>query len=213
MRQDALFWLYAALFVVTGAIAARRRTTLGAIGLPWLSALIQLGVVAYMFAPEPFRKPPVTAALFLYFLFEASSGCADASEAAGDVRRRRRSRTAAAFPATAPSRRRGSFTCGRGDFDRLSALRWAARGACRARVGIRRSSRRRRSKRPPQRRDADQRGGRLGGESVRDQRRAEEGEPRKRAGGSRPASRRQASSPRDRGERSRRLYGARGGHV
>ena len=69
--QDALFWLYAALFVVTGAIAARRRATLGAIGLPWLSALIQLGVVAYMFAPEPFRKPPVTAALFLYFLFEA----------------------------------------------------------------------------------------------------------------------------------------------
>jgi LysM repeat protein len=70
--QNALFWVYAALFVLTGAIAARRRATLGAIGLPWVSALIQLGVVAYMFAPEQFRKPPVTAALFLYFLFEAA---------------------------------------------------------------------------------------------------------------------------------------------
>jgi len=70
--QGALLWVFLALFVVAGAIAVRRRATLGAIGLPWLSALIQLGVVAYMFAPEPFRKPPVTAALFLYFLFEAA---------------------------------------------------------------------------------------------------------------------------------------------
>ncbi|MFO1124857.1 MAG: LysM domain-containing protein [Methylocystis sp.] len=70
--QGALLWAYLALFVIVGAIAARRRATLGAIGLPWLSALIQLGVVAYMFAPEPFRKPPVTAALFLYFLCEAA---------------------------------------------------------------------------------------------------------------------------------------------
>jgi len=69
--QGALLWVYLALFAAAGAIAARRRLTLGAIGVPWLSALIQLGVVAYMFAPESFRKPPVTAALFLYFVFEA----------------------------------------------------------------------------------------------------------------------------------------------
>jgi hypothetical protein len=69
--QGALLWVYLALFAAAAAIAARRRLTLSAIGLPWLSALIQLGVVAYMFAPESFRKPPVTAALFLYFVFEA----------------------------------------------------------------------------------------------------------------------------------------------
>lgn len=69
--QGALFWIYLALLVVAAAIAARRRLTLGAIGLPWLSAVIQLGVLAYMFAPEAFRKPPITAALFLYFAFEA----------------------------------------------------------------------------------------------------------------------------------------------
>ena len=70
-RQGALLWVYLALFLLAAGIAARRRMTLGAIGLPWLSALIQLGVVAYMFAPDSFRKPPVTAALFLYFIFEA----------------------------------------------------------------------------------------------------------------------------------------------
>ncbi|WP_245433656.1 LysM peptidoglycan-binding domain-containing protein [Methylocystis hirsuta] len=70
-RQDALLWVYLALFLLAASIATRRRMMLGAIGLPWLSALIQLGVVAYMFAPDSFRKPPVTAALFLYFLFEA----------------------------------------------------------------------------------------------------------------------------------------------
>ena len=70
-RQSALLWVYLALFLLAAGIAARRRMTFGAIGLPWLSALIQLGVVAYMFAPDSFRKPPVTAALFLYFLFEA----------------------------------------------------------------------------------------------------------------------------------------------
>lgn len=69
--QGALVWVYLALFILAAAVATRRRLTLGAIGLPWLSALIQLGVVAYMFAPESFRKPPVTAALFLYFVFEA----------------------------------------------------------------------------------------------------------------------------------------------
>lgn len=69
--EGALLWVYLALFVLTAAVAARRRLTFGAIGLSWLSALIQLGVVAYMFAPESFRKPPVTAALFLYFVFEA----------------------------------------------------------------------------------------------------------------------------------------------
>jgi LysM repeat protein len=69
--QGALLWVYLALFALAAAVAARRRLALGAIGLPWVSALIQLGVVAYMFAPESFRKPPVTAALFLYFLFEA----------------------------------------------------------------------------------------------------------------------------------------------
>ncbi|AZG76175.1 LysM peptidoglycan-binding domain-containing protein [Methylocystis rosea] len=66
-----LLWAYLALFLLAAAQAVRRRMTLGAIGLPWLSALIQLGVVAYMFAPLSFQKPPVTAALFLYFAFEA----------------------------------------------------------------------------------------------------------------------------------------------
>ena len=132
--QDALFWLYAALFVVTGVIAARRRATLGAIGLPWLSALIQLGVVAYMFAPEPFRKPPVTAALFLYFLFEAVVWLRGREESVGDASRRRRSETAAALPAAAASRRRRSFPRCRGYFDRLSALRRAPRGQCGSRL-------------------------------------------------------------------------------
>jgi len=70
-RQGALLWVYLAFFLLAAGVAARRRMMLGAIGLPWLSALIQLGVVAYMFAPDSFRKPPVTAALFLYFIFEA----------------------------------------------------------------------------------------------------------------------------------------------
>ena len=70
-RQGALLWVYLAFFLLAAGVAARRRMTFGAIGLPWLSALIQLGVVAYMFAPDLFRKPPVTAALFLYFIFEA----------------------------------------------------------------------------------------------------------------------------------------------
>ena len=70
-RQGALLWVYLAFFLLAAGVAARRRMMLGAIGLPWLSALIQLGVVAYMFAPNSFRKPPVTAALFLYFIFEA----------------------------------------------------------------------------------------------------------------------------------------------
>ncbi|MBI5313098.1 MAG: LysM peptidoglycan-binding domain-containing protein [Methylocystis sp.] len=70
-RQGALLWAYMALFLLAAGVAARRRMMFGAIGLPWLSALIQLGVVAYMFAPDSFRKPPVTAALFLYFIFEA----------------------------------------------------------------------------------------------------------------------------------------------
>ncbi|PWB91084.1 hypothetical protein C5688_07555 [Methylocystis sp. MitZ-2018] len=70
-RQGVLLWVYLAFFLLAAGIAARRRMMLGAIGLPWLSALIQLGVVAYMFAPDSFRKPPVTAALFLYFIFEA----------------------------------------------------------------------------------------------------------------------------------------------
>lgn len=69
--EGALLWVYLALFLLAGVMAARRRATLGAIGLPWLSALIQLGVVAYMFAPDWFRKPPATAALAVYFLFEA----------------------------------------------------------------------------------------------------------------------------------------------
>lgn len=69
--EGALLWVYLALFILAAVVAARRRLALGAIGLPWLSALVQLGVVAYMFSPESFRKPPVTAALFLYFLFEA----------------------------------------------------------------------------------------------------------------------------------------------
>lgn len=102
--QGALLWVYLALFILAGAVAARRRLALGAIGLPWLSALIQLGVVAYMFAPEPFRKPPVTAALFLYFVFEAAvwlRGRADEPATAGDDDDRKRP------PLFPPPRRRG----------------------------------------------------------------------------------------------------------
>ncbi|MFO1102265.1 MAG: hypothetical protein U1E20_05095 [Methylocystis sp.] len=101
--QGALLWAYLALFVLTLANAARRRLALGAVGLPWLSALIQLGVVAYMFAPEPFRKPPVTAALFLYFLFEAAvwlRGREDERSEADDDDRKRP-------PLFPPQRRRG----------------------------------------------------------------------------------------------------------
>lgn len=69
--EPALFWVYVALFALVAVYAARRRAKYGVIGLPWLSALIQQGVLAYMFAPDWFRKPPVTAVLFLYFAFEA----------------------------------------------------------------------------------------------------------------------------------------------
>jgi len=89
---------------LTLANVARRRMTLGAIGLPWVSALIQLGVVTYMFAPEPFRKPPVTAALFLYFLFEAAvwlRGREEEPATAGDDDDRKRP------PLFPPQRRRG----------------------------------------------------------------------------------------------------------
>ncbi|MGD9658079.1 MAG: hypothetical protein AB7U61_10665 [Methylocystis sp.] len=102
--QGALLWVYLALFILATAVAARRRLALGAIGLPWVSAVIQLGVVAYMFAPEPFRKPPVTAALFLYFLFEAVvwlRGREEEPAEAGDRDDRERP------PLFPPQRRRG----------------------------------------------------------------------------------------------------------
>ncbi|HEY8125105.1 MAG TPA: LysM peptidoglycan-binding domain-containing protein [Methylocystis sp.] len=103
--QSALPWIYLAFFVLAAGVAARRRMTLGAIGLPWLSALIQLGVVAYMFAPDSFRKPPVTAALFLYFIFEAlvslrGRKAQEPVESAGANDRERP-------PLIAPRRRRG----------------------------------------------------------------------------------------------------------
>lgn len=68
--DSALLWVYVGLFALVGAYAARRRAQLGAIGLPWLSALIQQGVMAYMFAPDSFRKPPVTFLLLIYFALE-----------------------------------------------------------------------------------------------------------------------------------------------
>lgn len=68
--DTALLWVYGALFALVGVYAARRRAQLGAIGLPWLSALIQQGVMAYMFAPDWFRKPPVTFLLLVYFALE-----------------------------------------------------------------------------------------------------------------------------------------------
>ncbi len=103
--QGALLWAYLALFVLAAVVATRRRLTLGAIGLPWLSATIQLGVVAYMFAPESIRKPPVTAALFLYFIFEAllwlrGRETEDPSVPAADKPRKRP-------PLFTPQRRRG----------------------------------------------------------------------------------------------------------
>jgi LysM repeat protein len=103
--QGALLWIYLALFAAAAVIAVRRRLTLGAIGLPWLSALIQLGVVAYMFAPESFRKPPVTAALFLYFVFEALVWLRgrEAQEAAPPAEADSRERP----PLFPPQRRRG----------------------------------------------------------------------------------------------------------
>lgn len=104
-RQGALFWVYLAFFLLAAGVAARRRMMLGAIGLPWLSALIQLGVVAYMFAPDSFRKPPVTAALFLYFIFEALNWLRgrEAQEPAPSVGANLRERP----PLFMPKRRRG----------------------------------------------------------------------------------------------------------
>ncbi len=68
--EPALLWGYVGLFALVGAYAARRRAQFGAIGLPWLSALVQQGVMAYMFAPDSFRKPPVTFLLLIYFALE-----------------------------------------------------------------------------------------------------------------------------------------------
>jgi LysM repeat protein len=68
--EPALLWAYVGLFALVGAYAARRRAQFGAIGLPWLSALVQQGVMAYMFAPDSFRKPPVTFLLLIYFALE-----------------------------------------------------------------------------------------------------------------------------------------------
>ncbi|MDP3552550.1 LysM peptidoglycan-binding domain-containing protein [Methylocystis sp.] len=103
--QGALLWVYLVFFLLAAGIAARRRMMLGAIGLPWLSALIQLGVVAYMFAPDSFRKPPVTAALFLYFIFEALIWLRgrEAQELAPSVGANDRERP----PLFTPKRRRG----------------------------------------------------------------------------------------------------------
>lgn len=68
--EPALLWVYVGLFALVGAYAARRRAQFGAIGLAWLSALVQQGVMAYMFAPDSFRKPPVTFLLLIYFALE-----------------------------------------------------------------------------------------------------------------------------------------------
>jgi len=214
--QGVLLWVYLALFVLAGAMAARRRATLGVIGLPWLSALIQLGVVAYMFAPESYRKPPETAALFLYFVFEAAvwlRGREEEAATSADERRRRRSRAAAALSATAESRPRRSFTRGGGDCDRLPTCCGAARVQCRA--GLSHGAAAGAADRA-ERRERRNGGVRGAGDRIRNRRRdPADGERRKRAGGSRAASRGQrargARNARD--ERTRSLYGSRGRYV
>ena len=213
-RQGALLWVYLALFLLAAGIAARRRMMFGAIGLPWLSALIQLGVVAYMFAPDSFRKPPVTAALFLYFLFEALVWLRgrEAQEPAESLGASDRARP----PLFPPRRHRGFAEAS------LAAAAIAiafllvvgpASGAYRSGVGFgaARAANRRNC---GERRDDEQRGIRFRGRSIRDRRSAEDREPGKRAGGRRasrgPCARR---APGDRGEGPGNLYGARGRYV
>lgn len=70
MPPSILMWVFLALFCAVAIVAAQRRTRFGAIGAPWLSALIQLGAVAYMFAPALYWKPPLAFLLLLYFAFE-----------------------------------------------------------------------------------------------------------------------------------------------
>ncbi len=170
-RQGALLWVYLAFFLLAAGIAARRRMMLGAIGLPWLSALIQLGVVAYMFAPDSFRKPPVTAALFLYFIFEALVWLRgrEAQEPAPSVGANDRERP----PLFMPKRRRGlaeASLAAAAIADRLSARRGAASGACQASEPD--SAQQQEAQIEADRcdrRDDEQRGARPGGESVCDQ--------------------------------------------
>lgn len=73
VSPTVLMWVFLVLFLAVAAVAARRRIERGRIGLPWLSALIQLGAVAYMFAPAQFWKPPLAFLLFLYFAAELVS--------------------------------------------------------------------------------------------------------------------------------------------
>ena len=83
--------VFLVLFALVAVAAARRRAARGAIGLPWMSALIQLGAVAYMFAPAQYWKPPLAFLLLLYFAAELISwlrGQEEESDAADDDQRR-----------------------------------------------------------------------------------------------------------------------------
>jgi LysM repeat protein len=70
VSPEFLLWVFVALLAIVAAVAVRRRMALGAIGLPWLSALVQLAAVAYMFAPAQYWKPPLAFLLLLYFAAE-----------------------------------------------------------------------------------------------------------------------------------------------
>ena len=63
-------WIFLALFAAVAVVAVRRRLMYGLIGAPWLSALIQLGAVTYMWAPAEYWKPPLAFLLFVYFVVE-----------------------------------------------------------------------------------------------------------------------------------------------
>ncbi|PPD45908.1 MAG: hypothetical protein CTY15_03405 [Methylocystis sp.] len=85
--REALFGLYALLFVAVVAVALIRRN---AIGIPVASLMIQFAGMAYMWAPANYWKPPLAALFLLYFVIEAAGwirGRQPAPEADDDKRR------------------------------------------------------------------------------------------------------------------------------
>jgi LysM repeat protein len=68
LPREALFALYAGLFVVVAGLALLRRGKDG--DIPWIGLLIEQAAMAYIFAPLNYWKPPLSALLLLYFLLE-----------------------------------------------------------------------------------------------------------------------------------------------
>jgi nucleoid-associated protein YgaU len=85
--REALFGLYALLFVAVVAVALIRRN---ATDVPVASLLIQFAGVAYMWAPENYWKPPLAALFLIYFVIETAGwvrGRQPARDADADTRR------------------------------------------------------------------------------------------------------------------------------